>query len=159
MKNIAGFVVFFLFLSACAPAAVGTTPVQQTDGDLSLSVQKLDVFYTGINEAQSKDEFYAPWDMLTSRTQCFPRYACDISYFQDWWWQWKVAYKLYDCGSNRVIAEELRYPRTGSAAAEEIKPQFWRYEMVVSDERWMINEIKFSQPPGSECPLALDRSK
>lgn len=158
MRSNIIFVVFFLLLSSCTPAeAITSTPV--TVEDRSVYVETVDTFYNLSNDAQSKDDFYKPWDMLTNSTQCGARYKCEYSNFQEWWWQWKVAYKLYDCGSNLVIVEERRYPRTESAAAETTEPQYWKYELSFFDEAWMVSEIKLTQPPGSECLLVLDRSK
>jgi hypothetical protein len=96
--------------------------------------------------------------MLTSEEQCNPRDKCELENFQTIWWQWKVSYKLYGCSSNRVVAEEIRYPRGDNSSSVTATSQYWEYQLVEIEEKIMISDRYFTQAPGGDCVLMIEES-
>lgn len=116
--------LFVFFLSACAPASE-PVPTPTPVGFKAPYVELVDTFYKIINNTQTKDDLFESWDMLTNEAQCNPREKCEYANFQIKWQDSKAAYKLYDCGSNRVIVEETRYPRRDSSPLTSAVSRFW----------------------------------
>ena len=147
--------LFVFSLSACAPAPEpASTPTSV--GFTAPSVELVDTFYKIINNAQTKDDLFESWDMLTNEAQCNPREKCEYANFQKKWQDSKTANKLYDCGSNSVIVEETRYPRSDNSPLSSVASRFWRYQMVETENGLMIKNISGTQAPGDDCVLILE---
>lgn len=160
MKKIL-FAILLLaaFLASCAPAATPTpAPVRAADDSaISSAVLTVDMYYTFINVASSADELSTPWSMMTNNAQCNPTDKCDLSYFQTKWWEAKALYRIYSCGANTVVVEEMRYPRKNAAPSEMNSSRYWSYDLVENNGLLMIDKIDTVKAPGNECVLALDR--
>lgn len=154
-KVLFASMLLIVLVSACGPTPTSVpTPV----GAVSSAAQALDEYYQEINAAQSQNDFGKPWDMLTNEEQCNFRYKCDLSYFQNFWGKSKVKYRLYDCGSDRVLAEEMYYPREGDSNSAVTGTKFWKFQLVELEGRWMIDDTSAKQGPLAECSLVIDRS-
>jgi hypothetical protein len=150
-KIILSALLFLVLFTSCAPASAPTLTVVD-------AVATVDKFYKLINDAQTKDDLVEPWVMLTSEEQCNPRDKCELANFQTIWWQWKVSYKLYGCSSNRVVAEEIRYPREDNSSSVTATSQYWEYQLVEFEEKIMISDRYFTQAPGGDCVLMIEES-
>ena len=115
-------------------------------------IRTMETYYSLINDAQTKDDLTEPWNMWTLDAQCNPREQCSLFRFEDIRWPIRVIYKLYDCGSNRVIAEEMPYPRDADESAIG-NTEYWKYQLGEFDEVMMISDVRKSQPPGEDCVL------
>lgn len=158
MRKIVFFTLSLLFsFAACAPAT-DPVPTSTPVGYVAPAVEVVDKFYKAINEAQTEADLLVPFNMLTTIAMCNYRIVpyCDATMFQTKWWKLKVTYKLYDCGNNDVISEEMLYPRSDSSPSTPAAPKFWRYELVQNEEGGLINDITATQTPGEGCVLALD---
>ena len=147
-------VLFVFFITACTPAPEPVSIPTPVDF-MAPSVEMIDTFYKIINNAQAKDDLFASWDMLTNEAQCNAREKCEYVNFQATWQDSKVAYKLYDCGSDRVVAEEMRYPRDGDVSMAG-EAQYWKYQLVEFDGVLMISDVRKSQVPGEDCALVVN---
>lgn len=157
MKRIFPFTLLFVFsITACAPATE-PVPTPTPVGFTAPSVEVIDTFYTSINNAQTQDDLFVSWDLLTNEAQCNPREKCELSNFQKKWWESKAAYKLYDCGPNYVIAEETRYSRNDGSLSTPAPPKFWRYQLVETADGLMIKDISGTQSPGDDCVLVSEQ--
>ncbi len=121
-------------------------------------VQIVETYYKQINAAQSPNDLGKPWDLLSTKEQCNPRDGCDLSYFQTRWWEWKVIYKIYECGSNTVIVEESRYPREADPATATLKSSFVRFQLIQGEEKIFINKRQTVIEMDEGCVLAIDGS-
>lgn len=120
-------------------------------------VQTVESYYKQINDAQSPNDLIKLWDMPSSEEQCNPRYGgCDLSNFQTWWWKWKVIYKIYECGTNTVMAEESRYPREADPATATLKVSFIRFQLLQGDEKIFITKGQAVPQLDAGCVLAID---
>jgi hypothetical protein len=155
-KGLLVTVLFIALLSACAPAAT-LAPTAMPVESLSPAVVTMDMFYTFINAAQTVEDFILPWNMLTLDEQCNPRDKCDIQYFYERWSKSMAYYRLYDCGSNTVTAEEMLYPRDTHPSALPENSKYWTYELVDYDGVLMIGDTYLMQKPGDGCVLAIER--
>lgn len=144
--------LIFVLLNACAPAS---TPIAETETS-NTAIATVDQFYTWINDARSTDDFYKPWDLLSSEVQCHPANRCDLSYFEDRWWQSKVVYTLYDCGPNRVAVQELKYPREADPASASSDTKYWMYRLSEFEGRLMISEMDLIPSPEEGCVLVKE---
>jgi len=155
MSKIFSITLLVLFLlTACAPASetVATpTPV----GFIAPSIEVVDKFYKTIDDAQMKEDLLVSWNMLTFEFQCSPKIApnCDTSKFQDKWWQVEVAYKLYDCGDNVVIAEETHSPRGDALPSTSATPKFTLFKVVSTEDGLLIDNISSVQALEDDCVL------
>jgi len=155
-KILFGSLLVALFTSCVnvAPPAPTSTPV----GLLSPAIVAMDKFYTSINDAQTEDDLDIAWNMFTLVGQCSnPRDMCSLYGFQERYWSTKTSYKLYDCGSNSVLAFELHHPRNPDSPTTSTS-QYWKYRLVEIDGNMMINDVRAGQGPGSDCVLVLDKS-
>lgn len=158
MKQILILSLVFLVLvtAACAPAST-PVPTLAPAGPISPAVITVDMYYTFINAAQDATELVIPWNMLTLEEQCNPRDKCELLNFQNKWWQSNVLYRLYDCGTDIVTAEEMRYPRGSKPPSEFSGKQFWIYELVDFDGIMLIGDSYLAKEPGEGCVLTLER--
>ena len=153
MNKLLLFLLMLVFVTSCSPAPE-PAPISN---DASLSaVATIDRFYTLINMAQAENDFGKPWDMLSFEDQCNARYQCNLDKFQARWWPSKVFYRLYDCGSNTVMAAEMRYPRDTDPSTLPAVSQYWTYELIDSDGTMLIGKTRLSQAPGDGCILAIE---
>jgi hypothetical protein len=144
----------FIMLNACAPAS---TPIAATDvSSNTAAIATVDQFYTWVNDARSTDDFYKPWDLLSSEVQCHPANRCDLSAFEERWWQSKVVYTLYDCGPNRVAAQELKYPREADPASAITAPKYWMYLLSEFEGRLIISEMDLIPSLEEGCVLVKE---
>jgi len=146
------FVLMVVVLFTSCTSTTTEIPIMTPEGALSRSVETMDTYYKLINDAQTEDDLTIPWNMLTLEAQCNPRDPCSLFGFQNRQWPTKVLYKLYDCGSNRVVAEEMQYPRDADISAAG-DPQYWKYQLVELEGVMMISNVRKSQVPGEDCVL------
>lgn len=148
--------LLIVLLSACAPASK-PVPISTPASPIISPVEVVDNFYKKINEAQTETEILAAYNMFTNEAMCNPKIAanCDTTKFQNKWWQVKVTYKLYDCGDNVVIAEEIRYSRDPSAPSTPDAPKFSRFKLVQTEEGLLIDDLSLAQAVADGCILAL----
>jgi len=151
--------ILFLFLVlACSACRATSTPIpdQTLEPSGTADVTVVEEFYRSINEAQSQGDLGRPWDMMTNQAQCNPRDKCELGYFEQIWWKSKAAYKIYDCDANRVIVQEVRYPRDAASASTPTAPRFWSYQLSEVDGVLMIAGISALQALGDECVLVSE---
>ena len=161
MKTILRFTLLLIvLLSACAPVSMPVSTSTPTD-PMVTSVEAVDNFYKKINEAQTEMELLVAYNMFTNEAMCSPKIAanCDTFKFQDRWWPVKVAYKIYDCGDNVVIAEETRSPRDPNVPATPDAPRYSRFKLVQSETGLLIDDLSLTKAPGDGCVLALESNK
>jgi len=145
--------LLFTFLTSCT-SNFTEEPTVTLEGYLSNAIEAMDAYYTKINSAQTEDDLTEPWNMWTLDAQCNPREQCSLFRFQDMRWPNKVLYKLYDCGSNRVIAEEMKYPRDADESEAGV-PEYWKYQLVEFDGAMVISGVRKTQALGDDCALAV----
>ena len=150
-------ILLIVLVSSCVPTSTPTPAPAPADA-ISPAVATIDTFYQYINDAQSPNDLGKPWDMYTLEAMCNPRDYCDLTIFTDRWWSSKLNYRLYDCGNNRVIAEEMRYPRDNDSTVAPAKPQYWKYQLIEVEGRWMIDDTSARKSLDAECMLVIDRS-
>jgi hypothetical protein len=152
------FVLLLVMLStSCSPAST-EVPTMTLTGSVPNAVKTVDKFLTLINDVQNAYDFNEPWSMLTPEEQCGnPRDMCTMFNFGDRLMKWKEVYRLFDCGSNLVLAEEFRYPREAESSSVST-PQYWKYQVVENDDVWLISDIYRGQSLEGDCFLAIDNS-
>jgi hypothetical protein len=155
MKKFLLSLVLLVLLVSCSPAS--NEAVTPDASVASPAVVTVDMFYTFINVAQAPEELGMSWGMMTNEAQCSAINKCELSNFQTRWWASKAVYKVYSCGSNSVLVEEMLYPRADAAPTEISDPNYWTYSLSDSGGIMMISKISKSKAPGDECILALDR--
>jgi hypothetical protein len=159
MFKIVSLTLLFVFLfTGCSPTTA-TATVAPLGADTS-AVQLVDDYYHKINEAQTETELLDAYNLFTTMAMCQPQIAanCDTSLFQKRWWKSKVAYKLYDCGPATVVAEETRYPRSDSAPSASAVSKFWQFDLMQSEDGFLIDDLSVVQSPGDGCTLVLESS-
>jgi len=150
-------ILLSVFLPSCAPGAT-EVPTVTPVGAVSTAVETVDAYLTLINDAQTDYDFNEPWSMLTPAGQCSdPRDFCTMFNFGDRMIKWKTVYKLFDCGSNLVLAEEFLYPREAEPSSAST-PQYWKYQVVENDDGWLISDIYRGKGLEDDCFLAIDNS-
>jgi len=86
-------------------------PTSVPSDQLSSAVQVVDLHFKSINNAKDRDELVQSWNLMTTNLQCNPSDQCQFNNFQNWWWQWHVAYEIYDCNPGTVIVRYSLAPR------------------------------------------------
>ena len=153
-KKLMSILLLVILSASCTPFAA-KVPTMTPVGSVSNAVETIDTFYILINDAQTENDLIQPWHMMTLEEQCNPRDQCSSYRFQDRWWPNKVLYKLYDCGFNSVVAEEMQYPRDADVSAAG-NAQYWKYQLVESEEAMLISDIHKAQVPGNNCVLVTN---
>ena len=158
LEKMKAFHVFlFLVLTSSACKSTSTpVPDQTLEPSETADVAVVEEFYRSINEAQSLGDLGQPWDMMTTEGQCNPRDKCELGYFEQIWWKSKAAYKIFDCDVNRVVVQEVRYPRDAASASTPTAPRFWSFRLLEVDGTLMISGISSIQVPGDECVLVSE---
>jgi len=157
IKKLFFTLLFVALFTSCAPKPT-EVPTVTPVGSVSVAVETVDRFLTLINDVQTDYDFNEPWSMLTPAGQCSdPRDFCTMFNFGDRLIKWKTVYRLFDCGSDLVLAEEFRYPRETEPFAVPT-PQYWKYQVVDNDDVWLINDIYRGQGLEDKCFLAIDNS-
>jgi len=111
----------------------------------------MDQYYKHINNAGNSDELKKAWDLLTAKLQCHLYEDCKFVHYKEWWWKWKVQYKLYDCGS-LIIQTELRYYRRDSGTnATLTAPAYVKYWLVDDRGQLKIDSGLVTNKPDAEC--------
>jgi len=152
-KAILGMITETSLSSISETPSIDITPT----GSLSNAVIVVSKFYDWINEATTKDDFLRSWKLETegiNGMQCTDSH-CDFSKFADYWWEWKVTYKLYNCGSNIVHAGVQYYPRYSVSAATLTAPYHIRFRLLEVDGELKLNDLTVVEGPGAECKLEL----
>ena len=67
-----------------------------------------------------------------------------------------MVYKLYDCGDNVVIAEEMRYPRSDASPSTPAALKFSRFKLKQTEDGLLIDDISPAQAPGDGCVLFVE---
>jgi hypothetical protein len=138
--------------------AVTTTQEAPTPEPFSEAITVMNQFYTWINNAGNKDDLLKSWNLETSGInglQCQEAAGCEYINFRDWWWEWKIQYKLYDCGSNIVDTEQRYYKRDPKLATTPTVPVYIRYQLVNDSGELKLNRGYGIEGPGSECRLKV----
>ncbi|RJP47726.1 MAG: hypothetical protein C4583_16375 [Anaerolineaceae bacterium] len=156
-KFILPALVILALLAACAPSATPTPTPVADESAISPAVITVDMFYTFINAAQSPEELGLPWNMLTIEEQCNPRDDCDLTNFTNTWWESMAAYRLYSCGTDIIVVEEMLYARDAAQPTTMTDSRFWTFELIDNDGLFLINKRYPVKGPGEECILAIDR--
>lgn len=115
-------------------------------------------FFSWINDAGNKEDLRRSWDLETSGAyglQCREAAGCEFSNFQDWWWQWNVQYKLYDCGFNIVDAELSYYSRDPLLATTPSTPIFMRHQLIDDHGQLKLNRVDYIEGSGADCHLTI----
>ena len=145
--------------SATPTASPTPTPTPTPTLTLSNAVLTLNEFYSSINNATTPDELVRSWNLETSGPdggfQCREPSACKFSYFRDWWWNWIVKYKLYDCGGNAADVEEWLYYRNKPTSGSSTNPTYLRQEVVADQGQWKIDRGSVLKAPEFACSLVI----
>jgi len=141
-------------LFTSCPSTATEIPTITPEGTLSRAVETMHT-YKLINDAWTEDDLTESWNIWTHNAQCYPREQCGLFRFQDGRWSSKVLYKLYECGSNRVVAEELRYPRKGDVPTAG-EAQDWKYQLGEFDGVILISDVHIVSDPWDDWVLALN---
>ena len=138
------------------------TPIAALEGtpteSLTDAIIVMNNFYSWINNAGNKDDLLKSWNLETSGLngfQCREAAGCEFARFRDIWWELKVQYKLYDCGSNLVDVEVRTYHRDPLLASTPNPPFFVRYELVNVNGELLINRGTGIEGPSADCELAV----
>ena len=145
-------------LSNTPTESMTLTPSATPTPKYSDAIIVMNNFYSWINNAGNKDDLRKSWELETSGVnglQCSESAGCDFIKFRDWWWDWKVQYKLYDCGSNIVDTEQRYYRRDPKLATTPTAPIYIRYQLVVDSGELKINSGHGVEGPGSDCQLKV----
>ena len=123
--------------------------------EYSSAIKTMDNFFSLINNAQSKADLIYSWSLETSEFQCAEAAKCNLSKFQDFWMQFKVNYKLYDCGYNIVDTEQTYYPRDPLSTSGP-RPSFSaRYVLKEIGGQLKINNTEITLAPNPLCELRV----
>jgi hypothetical protein len=145
-------------LSATPYPTSTETPVFTPTPAYSDAINVMNNFFSWINNAGNKDDLKRSWDLETSGInglQCREAAGCSFSSFQDWWWKWKVQYKLYDCGSNVVNVEVRYFLRDVLLASTPLAPEYCRYQLVDDHGQLKLNRGDNIEGPGADCSLTI----
>src|SRR5512138_2210882 len=82
-------------LSATSPEMVSEDLHTTSEETLSPTVQTIDQYFRYINLAKSSEDLGKAWEMMTIKSKCNPADRCNFVQFQDFWWNFRVEYKLY----------------------------------------------------------------
>jgi hypothetical protein len=143
------------------PSSTSTevTSIEQTPMEVwSDAIKTMNKFYSWINDAGNKDDLLKSWNLETSGPngfQCREAAGCEFVRFRDIWWDLKVQYKLYDCGSNLVDVEVRTYHRDPLLASTPSAPFFVRYQLVSVSGELKINKGTGIEGPGADCELIV----
>jgi len=124
----------------------------------SEAITVMNNFYSWINDAGNKDDLMRSWNLETSGIngfQCREAAGCDFKKFSDFWFDLKVQYKLYDCGSNLVDVEIRTYNRNPLLASTPTAPTYFRYQLVEVNSELKINKGIAIEGHGADCKLQV----
>ena len=133
-------------------------PESTSTQSFSNAIIVMNNFYEWINTARNKNDLLRSWNLETSGIngfQCREAAGCNFSNFQNTWWEQKIQYKLYDCGSNLVDAQLRYYKRDPLLASTPTAPIYLRYQLVDIDGELKINKAESINGPGAECELTI----
>jgi len=157
IRKLSFILLLAAILTSCAPNAT-EVPTMTPVGTVSAAVETVDRYLTLINDAQTDYDFNEPWSMLTPAGQCSdPRDFCTMFNFGDRMIKWTTVYRLFDCGSDLVLAEEFLYLREAEPSSDSTL-QYWKYQVVENDDVLLINDIYREKGLKDECFLAIDNS-
>ena len=134
------------------------TPEETPTKSFSNAILVMNNFYDWINNARNRDDLLKSWNLETSGPnglQCNEVSGCDFSKFSDFWLQWNVQYKLYDCGSNIVDTEQSYYDKDPKLATTPTTPAFVRYQLVEDQGELKLNRGTIIEAPGADCKLEI----
>jgi hypothetical protein len=135
------------------PTLEPATP-SATENALPTAVQTLDQYFGYINDAGIPDDLRAAWDLLTPTLQCNPSDQCNFVHYRDFWWQFQVQYKLYDCDANVVTAELIYYSRGGQPNPSR-SPAYVTYELLNENSQLKLESAKKATGVSAFCELAV----
>lgn len=141
--------------SSASPVAVEVDMPATLEGDLSPAAKVVDQYYRHINDARSSDELGKAWDLITIKLKCNPSDKCNFVQYQDYWWQFKVQYKLYDCGSNTIDAEVIYYARRAAGPISSARPEYIRYQLVDNNGQLKLDSGDAIERIGADCKPAV----
>lgn len=122
---------------------------------LSPAIQTMDQYYRYINEARNSDDLGKAWDLLTINLKCNPSDRCNFIQYQDYWWQFRIQYKLYDCGSNTIDTEVIYYARKSSGPISLARADLTRYQLIDEKGQLKLNSGEAIDQVGATCKLAV----
>jgi hypothetical protein len=128
-----------------------STDVPALGPALSEAVMTMDSYFGAINNARSSHDLHIAWELLTRKLQCNPNDNCDYRHFESWWWDWMVAYELFDCGNNQVDVKLLYYARGSSGPSASREPTYVHYELIHESGMLKLNSGELIDRPGADC--------
>lgn len=124
------------------------TPTNTPTPEVSGIIKILDEYFQLINNAGNKLDLQVPWNYLSRGFQCRLS-SCDIEEYKDFWWSFRIEYKLYDCDTNKVDAELTYFGRSNDDTPNQTK--ILRYGF---DSDMKIDSGVFIE--GTSCTLVID---
>lgn len=134
---------------------IDTGSIPEPKTSLSPAVQAMDQYYRYINNAGVSDDLSRAWELLTKKLQCNSSDNCNFVHYRDWWWELKVEYKLYDCGSNTVDTELKYYSRNASGASSSAQSAYVRYVLINESGQLKINSGEIITGISAYCELTV----
>jgi len=122
---------------------------------LSPAVQTMDQYYQYINNAKNSDDLGKAWTLMTINLKCNPNDRCNFVQYQNYWWQLKVQYKLYDCGSNTIDTELIYYSRKADGPLSSAQTEYIRYQLIEEAGQLMLDSGEPIEAIGANCELAV----
>ncbi len=119
----------------------------------SAAVQVVEFYFQNINNATQPDDLIHSWNLLTTRLQNSPNGR--FTNFRDFWWQWYVSYRIYDCGSS-IVSVEYRLEQRDPSSFLSPSQEFVRYILTEEKGQLKIDEGIVIDSLGSECTLAVE---
>lgn len=142
-------------MPAVPPAMVDEDIPATPENGFSPAVQTIDQYYKYINEARSSSDLRNAWNLLTTAFKCNPGDRCNFVRYQTHWWQIKVHYKLYDCGSNTIDADLIYYPRKSSGPTASAQTEYIRYQLVDEGGQLKLESGESIKRIRASCELAV----
>ena len=130
---------------------IAETPIPQ----FSKAIETVNSFFTWINDAQTKEDLLNAWNIESTEFQCSEPAGCDPTGFQNFWIDWKVRYKLYDCGSNIIATEQIYYPRDPFSNSKPTDVLYRKYKLAEEDGQLKIITGENIPDPSGTCPLVI----
>lgn len=131
------------------------TPLPLPLPSYSAAVISVNNFFSLINNAQTADDLLGAWNLESNSFQCLEAAGCDPVKFQNFWINWKVQYRLYDCGANIVDTAQIYYPKNPLSGSSPTDWFFRRYQLIEEGGQLKINEGSKIESPDTYCPLVI----
>jgi hypothetical protein len=141
--------------ASASPAAVTVDMPATVEETLSPAAELVDQYYRYINGAHNSDELGKAWSLATLNFKCNPSDRCNFVQYQDYWWQFKLQYKLYDCGADTIDSELIYYARKAAGPIASARPEYLRYKLIEDNGQLKLNSADAIEQIGADCKLAV----